>query len=185
MAGKEWNFMNKDLKCVLITEDEIRKKVETLAETLNNDYDGKTVMLILVLKGSIVFCADLMRKLKFPVVLEIMKVSSYASGTTSGELRVDLDVLSDVKNKHIIIVEDIIDSGNTLYKLKSMLMQREPASVRICTLLDKPERRQADINADYTGITIPDEFVVGYGLDFNERYRELPYIGVLGEWMYS
>lgn len=177
--------MHKDLKGILVNEEEIQKYVAKLAEDLNRDYKDKEVILILVLKGSVVFCADLMRKLDFPVILEIMKVSSYTSGTTSGNIRVEMDIHTEIKDKHVIIVEDIIDSGNTLFKLRKMLLERGPASLKICTLLDKPDRRQAEIEADYTGLKIPDEFVVGYGLDFNEQYRALPYIGILGEWVYS
>ncbi len=177
--------MHKDLKGILVNEDEIQKYVLKLSEELNRDYKDKEVILILVLKGSVVFCADLMRKLSFPVMLEIMKVSSYTSGTTSGNIRVEMDIHTEIKDKHVIIVEDIIDSGNTLFKLRKMLLERGPASLKICTLLDKPDRRQAEIEADYTGLKIPDEFVVGYGLDFNEQYRALPYIGILGEWVYS
>ena len=177
---------NDNIKKVLISEKEIEDIITELAQQLNCEYEGKEVVLILVLKGSIVFCADLMRKLRFPVSIETMKVSSYGSGTVStGELRVDLDIKADIKGKNVLIVEDIIDSGNTLYKLKKMLGEREPESVKICTFLDKPERREADIIADYTGRTIPDEFVVGYGLDYDEKFRELPYVGVLGEWVYA
>ena len=174
------------IKNILVSEAEIENIVCDLADKLNVRYGNEEVILILVLKGSVVFCADLMRKLKFPVIMETMKVSSYGSGTVStGELSVDLDIKTDISGKNVLIVEDIIDSGNTLYKLKKMLSARNPKSISLCTFLDKPERREADVVADYTGKVIPDEFVVGYGLDYNEKYRELPYVGVLGEWVYG
>ncbi len=176
---------NKDLKSVLISEKEIEKIIEDMAASLNHDMCGKDVVIVLVLKGSVVFCADLMRKLTFPVTLDVMKVSSYRDTTVSGELSVELDLASDISGRDVLIVEDIIDSGNTLFALKNMLGSRGAKSVSICTFLDKPDRRMADVKADYIGKSIPDEFVVGYGLDYNERYRELPYVGVLGEWVYA
>lgn len=178
--------INDSVKKILVSEEEIETIVCSLADKLNFRYKDKEVVLILVLKGSVIFCADLMRKLTFPVILETMKVSSYGSGTVStGELSIDLDIKTDISGKHVLIIEDIIDSGNTLYKLKKMLGARNPESIAICTFLDKPERREADITADYTGTVIPDEFVVGYGLDYDEKFRELPYVGVLGEWVYE
>lgn len=164
---------------VLISEEEIKDIVLKLADRLNVEYQEKEVILVLVLKGSIVFCADLMRNLKFPVILEVMKVSSYGSGTVSNGVKIDYDLKRDIKGKHVLIIEDIIDTGNTLLNLKNMLLKREPESLKICTFVDKPDRRKVDIEADFCGRVIPDEFVVGYGLDFDERYRELPYVGVL------
>ena len=175
-----------DIKKILITREELEETVKRLSEALNTDYKNKEVILVLILKGSFVFCADLIRMLSFPVLVEMMKVSSYGTGTVStGKLRIDLDIKTDIAGKDVLIVEDIIDSGNTLSKLKGLLESRDAASVRICTLLDKPERRETDVTVEYTGIQIPDEFVVGYGLDYNERYRELPYIGILDEKVYA
>jgi len=178
-------MVNDCIKTILISEEEIERIVLELADKLNEEYAGKEAILLLVLKGSVIFCADLMRKLNFPVTLEVMKVSSYGSGTVSGELRIDYDLKSDIKGKNVIIVEDIIDTGNTLSKLKNLLLGRNPKSVKICTFLDKPERRKADVCADYIGRVIPDEFVVGYGLDYSEKYRELPFVGVLDERVYE
>ena len=165
---------------VLIAEEEIAEIVESLSDKINSDFEGEEVLLVVVLKGSLVFAADLMRKLDVPVYIDFMRVSSYGMGTvSSGELNIKLDLSTDIENKNVIIVEDIIDTGNTLYSLKQLLLSRKPKQLKICTLLDKPERRTAEVEADYTGKTIPDEFVVGYGLDCAERYRELPFVGVL------
>lgn len=172
--------MDKNIKEILISEKQIGEAVQRLAETLNKTYGNEEVILVLVLKGSIVFCADLMRRLSFPVVLDVMKVSSYGNGCVSGgDIKISLDLSCDIAGKNVLIVEDIIDSGNTLYKLKSVLSERGPKTLRICTLLDKPARREADISAEYVGIEIPDKFIVGYGLDYAERFRQLPYIAVL------
>lgn len=172
--------MDKNIKEILISEKQIGEAVQRLADTLNKTYGNEEVLLVLVLKGSIIFCADLMRRLSFPVVLDVMKVSSYGNGCVSGgDIEISLDLSCDIAGKNVLIVEDIIDSGNTLYKLKSVLSERGPKTLRICTLLDKPARREADISAEYVGIEIPDEFIVGYGLDYAERFRQLPYIAVL------
>lgn len=172
--------MNADIDHILLTEEEIHRKVEEMAQKLNEAYRGKEVLCVCILKGSTIFFSDLTRKLDFPVQFEFMIVSSYASGTVSqGVLNIKKDLDQPLEGKHIIVVEDILDTGNTLYHLKNELLARNPESFAICCLLDKPSRREVDISADYIGFEIPNEFVVGYGLDFDENYRQLPYIGVL------
>ncbi len=165
---------------VLVTEDEIRAKVKELAETITADYTGKKLLLVGILKGSVVFMSDLMRRINLGVSVDFMRVSSYGNGALSdGNINIELDLKSPVAGYDVLIIEDILDSGHTLSQIKNLLLSRNPNSLKICTFLDKPERRSADITADYVGITIPNEFVVGYGLDFSEQYRNLPYIGVL------
>ena len=176
----------KDIERVLITADEIAARIQEVAAELDECYRGKEPIAICVLKGSIVFFADLLRAMKTPVAMEFMKVSSYGSGTTSsGTLSVTLDLLVDIEGKDILIVEDIIDSGNTMYALKQILTDRKPASLRMVTLLDKPARRTADVSPDFTCFEIEDEFVIGYGLDYAERYRDLPYVGILSRSVYE
>lgn len=177
--------MEKDIDSVLITEEEIAKEVEKVAEQINTDFHGKELLLVVILKGSIVFAVDLMRRIKLPSMIDFIRVSSYGnSAVSSGDVCIKSDLSIDIKGKNVIIVEDIIDSGNTLYALKNLLLKREPKDLKICTLLDKPQRREANIKADYIGIQIPDEFVVGYGLDYAEHFRGLPYIGVLSRKVY-
>lgn len=172
--------MNSNIDHVLLTEEQVNAKVEELAQNINKKYAGMDVLCVCVLKGSVVFFSDLMRRLSFPVSFDFIIASSYADGTVSkGCLNIKKDLDETIEGKHVLIVEDILDTGNTLYRLKQEFTRRNPASLAICCLLDKPSRRTADIEADYVGFTIPDEFVVGYGLDFNENYRQLPYIGVL------
>ena len=165
---------------VLIKEDEIVARVKELAEQINRDYEGKTLHLICILKGSVFFTCELAKRLTIPVSLDFMSVSSYGSDTkSSGVVKIVKDLDESLKDKDVIVVEDIVDSGRTLSYLLEMLRDRGPASLRLCTLLDKPERRVIDVHVDYTGFNIPDEFVVGYGLDYDQRYRNLPYIGVV------
>lgn len=178
--------MHKDMKYVLMSEEEIKATVSRLAEKINNDFAGEPVLALIILKGSIFFASDLMRELTMPLTIDFMKVSSYGQDSkSSGNINILLDTSLDLAGLNVLIIEDIIDSGNTLSKLKSLLSERNPKSIKICTLLDKPERRESNIDADYTGKLIPNEFVVGYGLDFAERYRNLSYIGVLDEKIYS
>ncbi len=178
--------MHKDMKYVLMSEEEIKATVSRLAEKINDDFAGEPVLALIILKGSMFFAADLMRELTMPLTIDFMKVSSYGQDSkSSGNINILLDTSLDLAGLNVLIIEDIIDSGNTLSKLKDLLAERNPKSIKICTLLDKPERRESAINADYTGKLIPNEFVVGYGLDFAERYRNLPYIGVLDEKIYS
>lgn len=167
---------------VLLTQEEIREKVKQLAEAVSWDYRDKKPLLVCVLKGAVVFLADFMRLLSIPVEIDFMAVSSYGHSTTSsGVVRILKDLDSSIEHKDVIILEDIIDSGLTLSYLRENLLSRNPRSLKIVTLLDKPERRVTDIEPDYCGFRIPDEFVVGYGLDYNEKYRNLPDICVLLE----
>ncbi len=171
---------------VLVSEEEIKAAVERLAAKINKDLAGEELIVAIILKGSMVFASDLIRKLDMPVSLDFMRASSYGAGTaSSGFINIRQDLENDIKGKNILIVEDIIDSGNTLHKLKELLREREPKTVRICTLLDKPSRRVTPVEVEYSGIAIPDEFVVGYGLDFDEKFRNLPYVGVLKREIYE
>ena len=172
--------MERNIDRVLISEAELKAKVEELGAAITKDYEGKPLLLVGILKGSMMFMADLMRAIKINCKIDFMSVSSYGSGTqTSGQVRIILDLNKPIKDYDILIVEDILDSGVTLSYIKQLLLPRGPKSIRICTLLDKPERRKADIKADYFGFTIPDAFVVGYGLDYDEDYRNLPYVGII------
>ena len=175
-----------EIERVLIDEKQIAQRIGEVSKQIDADCAGKMPIVICILKGSLVFCADLIRAMKTPVTLEFMKVSSYgASTTSSGKLSVSLDILSNIEGKDILIVEDIIDSGHTMYALKEMLKTRRPASLRIVTLLDKPARRVSPVTADYPCFEIEDEFVIGYGLDYAERYRDLPYVGILSRSVYE
>jgi hypoxanthine phosphoribosyltransferase len=170
----------KDKISVLIPEDEILKKVRELGEQISRDYQGESVHLICILKGSIFLTCELAKRITVPVTIDFMQASSYGSGTeSSGVIRIKKELDEDIKGKNVIIVEDIIDSGNTLKYLKTILSERGPKSIKIATLLDKPERRVVEVDVDYTGFIIPDKFVVGYGLDYDQNYRNLPYIGVI------
>ena len=171
---------------VLISEEEINRRVGELAREISRDYAGKELTLVSVLRGSFVFMADLCRRLDLTCTVDFMSVSSYGSGTSStGQVQITKDLSSDISGQHLLVVEDILDSGNTLSYLMKLLEQRKPASMKICTLLDKPERRVKPITADYVGFTVPDAFVVGYGLDYAQYYRNLPYIGILRPEIYS
>lgn len=165
---------------VLLTEEEVDKRINEVAECINKDYAGKSIHLICILKGGVFFTCELAKRLKVPVSMDFMSVSSYGNGTTSsGAVRIVKDLDEPLEGKNVLIVEDIIDSGNTLHYLVEILYKRKPESIKICTLLDKPQRRVADVHVDYVGFEIPDEFVVGYGLDYAQKYRNLPYIGVV------
>ena len=171
---------------ILLSEEQLKAKVSEMAAKISEDYKDKKLLLVGILKGSMVFMADLMRFLDINAKIDFMSVSSYGSSTvSSGQVRIIMDLKSPVEDYDILLVEDILDSGATLSDLKEVLLARQPRSIRIATLLDKPARRKADISADYRGFEIPDEFVVGYGLDFNEDYRNLPFIGVLKPEAYS
>lgn len=162
----------------LISEERIDKRVREIANQISMDYDGKEVRLICILKGSIFYTCELAKRLTIPVTMDFMSVSSYGSGTTSsGNIEIKKDLDDSIEGLDVIIVEDIIDSGNTLSRLVPMLKKRNPASLKITTLLDKPDRREADVDVDYVGFEIEDKFVVGYGLDYNQSYRDLPFIG--------
>ena len=176
----------KEFDKVLISKEDIAKKVLEISSQLSKDYEGLNPIFICILKGSVFFFADLLRNVTTPAQIDFMIVSSYGSGSTSsGTLNVKKDLAMDIKDKHVIIVEDIIDSGNTLYLLKDLLLARNPKSVKLCTLLDKPDRRVKEVKVDYCGFQIPDEFVVGYGLDYDEDYRTLPDIRVLSRSVYE
>ena len=178
--------MHKDIKTVLEDEEQIRQRIGELGAQISADYAGKEPLFVGVLKGCFMFMADLVRACEVNCTVDFMVVSSYGSGTSStGAVKIVKDLSDDIEGRDVIIVEDILDSGNTLSYLKKYLTNRNPASIRIVTLLDKPDRRTADVKADYIGFTIPDAFVVGYGLDFDQRYRNLPCIGVLKPSVYS
>jgi len=165
---------------VLLTEEEVDKRIKEIGEQISRDYAGKSVHLICVLKGGSFFMCELAKRISVPVSLDFMCVSSYGKDTkSSGVVRIVKDLDESIKGRNVIVVEDIVDSGRTLSYLLEMLGDRGPDSLRLCTLLDKPERRVVDVKVDYTGFSIPDEFVVGYGLDYDQKYRNLAYIGVV------
>lgn len=165
---------------VLLTEQEVDAKIQEIGERISRDYAGKQVHLVCVLKGGVFFMCELAKRITLPVSMDFMSVSSYGSETkSSGVVRIVKDLDEPLKDKDVIVVEDIVDSGRTLSYLLEMLRDRGPKSLALCTLLDKPERRVMDVTVDYTGFQIPDEFVVGYGLDYDQIYRNLPYIGVV------
>lgn len=164
----------------LISEQEVNAKIAEIAAQISKDYEGKHVHLICILKGSVFFTCELAKKITVPVTLDFMSVSSYGSGTkSSGVVRIVKDLDETLEGKNVIVIEDIIDSGNTLSYLLENLKQRHPESLRLCTLLDKPDRRVKNVHVDYTCFKIPDEFVVGYGLDYAQKYRNLPFVGVV------
>ncbi|VJR86456.1 hypoxanthine guanine phosphoribosyltransferase [Streptococcus pneumoniae] len=179
-------MLENDIKKVLVSHDEITEAAKKLGAQLTKDYAGKNPILVGILKGSIPFMAELVKHIDTHIEMDFMMVSSYHGGTaSSGVINIKQDVTQDIKGRHVLFVEDIIDKGQTLKNLRDMFKEREAASVKIATLLDKPEGRVVEIEADYTCFTIPNEFVVGYGLDYKENYRNLPYIGVLKEEVYS
>ncbi len=165
---------------VLLTEEEVDRRIQKIGEQISRDYAGKQVHLVCVLKGGSFFMCELAKRITVPVSLDFMSVSSYGSDTkSSGVVKIVKDLDESIKDKDVLIVEDIVDSGRTLSYLMEMMRDRGPKSLRLCTLLDKPERRVVDVKVDYTGFEIPDEFVVGYGLDYDQKYRNLPYIGIV------
>ena len=165
---------------VLLTEEEVDLRIKELAEQITKDYEGKSVHLLCILKGSVFFTCELAKRIEVPVSLDFMSVSSYGADTkSSGIIKIVKDLDESITGKDVIVIEDIIDSGRTLSYLLTLLKDRKPNSLKLCTLLDKPDRRVIDVDVDYTGFRIPDEFVVGYGLDYDQRYRNLPYIGVM------
>lgn len=179
-------MMHPDVQEILFSEEVIRSRVKALGEQISRDYAGKEIVCIGVLKGCFVFMADLVRELDLDCSIDFMAVSSYGSGTvTTGAVKIGKDISANIEDRDVLIIEDILDSGVTLSYLREFLMQRKPASIKICTLFDKPARRKADIKADYVGLVCPDEFIVGYGLDYDEKYRNLPYIGVLKPEIYA
>ena len=180
------NVIEKDIDHILLSEEALRTRIGELGAKLSEDYAGKEPLLVSVLRGSYIFMADLTRALSIPCTVDFMAVSSYGSGTTSsGQVNIIKDLSDSIEGKDVVVVEDILDSGNTLYYLLQVLQARHPHSIRLCTLLDKPSRRAKPVQANYVGFTVPDAFVVGYGLDYDERYRNLPYIGVLKPQVYQ
>ena len=179
--------MERDIATVLLTEEQIQNRIKELGEILTAEYEGKNPVIVGVLKGVVVFYADMIRQIKTPCQLDFMWISSYAGTDSTGKMQVRQELKTDIKGRHVLILEDIFDTGNSLDYTVKYLQQKEPASLKICTLLDKPERRNPAITleADYTGFTIPNAFVVGYGLDYNEQYRNLPYVGILKPEVYE
>ena len=181
------SIMDQDIDHILVSEEQLKTRVAELGAQISKDYAGKDLLLVSILKGAVVFMADLMRAVSIPCGIDFMVVSSYGGANTSstGLVKIIKDLDADLSGKDVLIVEDILDTGVTLSKLKPMLGLRNPASIRIAAILDKPTRRKADIHADYLGFEVPDEFVVGYGLDYDEKYRNLPYVGVLKPEVYQ
>ena len=178
--------MHEDVAEVYFTREQIARRVAELGEAITKDYEGKDLLVVGILNGVVVFYADLVRAIDMPIQVDFMRVSSYGGGTEStGRVRILKDLDTDIAGHHVLIVEDILDTGLTLHSLKRILSDRMPASIKICALLDKPTRRTCDIQADYVGFAIPDAFVVGNGLDYDQKYRNLPYIGVLKPSIYG
>ena len=179
--------MEKDIAQILLSEEQIQNRIRELGEELTREYADKNPVVVGVLKGVVVFYADMVRKINTPCQMDFMWISSYSGTESTGKMVVRKDVSADIKGRHVLILEDIFDTGNSLDFTVKHLLTKEPASVKICTLLDKPERRKPGITlqADYTGFTIPNAFVVGYGLDYNEQYRNLPYVGILKPEVYE
>lgn len=164
---------------ILIDEKQIAEKIGELAARITNDYKGKEVIFISILRGSVVFLTDLIRKVDLPVKIDFMSMSSYQGTSSTGAVKIKQDLTYDIEGQNVIVIEDIVDTGTTLNYLREYLKLRNPASLRFCTLLDKPSRRKVEFTCDYSGFEIPNEFVIGYGLDYNEKYRNLPYVAVL------
>lgn len=178
--------MHKDVSSVLITEEELTVRIKEMAKQINMDYAGKSILVVCVLKGAVMFMAELTKYINVPVSFDFISVSSYGNSTSStGVVRFIKDLDQSIEGKHVLIVEDIVDTGLTLKYLLENFWTRKPASLKLCTLLSKPERRKADIDVNYVGFTIPDEFVIGYGLDYAERYRNLPAICILSKSAYE
>lgn len=178
--------MRKDMECILLSEEKIKEIVTRVASEISRDYEGKNLLVVGVLKGSFLFMADLVRLLDMKCTMDFMAVSSYGSGTeSSGQLHVKKDIGADLSGYDVLLIEDILDSGFTVSKVKEMLLQRNANSVKVCSFLDKRERRTVDIEGDYVGAVVPDAFVVGYGLDYAQMYRNLPYVGILKKEIYE
>lgn len=178
--------MQRDIDKVLFSASELEARIEQLGQQITEDYTGKNLTVVGILKGSNIFTSDLVRKINLPLKMDFMAVSSYGSATTSsGVVKIMKDLDHDIEGEDLLIVEDIVDSGLTLRYLKEILMARNPKSVRICTLLDKPARRKQEVEVNYKGFDVPDEFIVGYGIDYAERYRNLPFVGILKRDIYE
>lgn len=179
-------MMEQDMERVLFTQEQVAGRICEMAQEITRDYAGKAPLVVGILRGSFIFMADLVRQLELPLSLDFMSASSYGAGTvSSGKVNIRLDLQEDIAGRDVLLVEDILDTGNTLSKLVAELQGRGPASLKLCVLLDKPDRRTKPIQADYVGFTIPDAFVVGCGLDYDQRYRNLPYIGILKPSVYE
>jgi hypoxanthine phosphoribosyltransferase len=172
---------------VLIPEQQLQERIKVLGETISRDYQGKDLHLICILRGGVMFLTDLMRRITVPHSIDFMAISSYGVGAreASGHVRLTMDLRDDIQGRHVLLIEDIVDSGHTLSSVLGLLATRQPASLKVCTLLDKSERRETPVPIDYTGFVIPNKYVFGYGLDLDEYYRELPFIGVVNEKKYT
>ena len=179
--------MERDIKQILLTEEQIQTRIRELGEILTAEYADKNPIVVGVLKGVVIFYADMIRHIKVPCQMDFMWISSYSGTNSTGTMKVRQDLSSDIKGRHVLILEDIFDTGNSLSFVCQHLQEKEPASLKICTLLDKPERRNPNVTlkADYVGFTIPNAFVVGYGLDYDEHYRNLPYVGIMKPEVYE
>ena len=179
--------MDKDIEQILLSEEQIQNRIRELGEILTAEYADKNPVIVGVLKGVVVFYADMIRQIKVPCQMDFMWLSSYSGANSTGKMLVRQDVTADIEGRHVLILEDIFDTGNSLEFTVNHLKEKHPASIKICTLLDKPERRREGVTlqADYVGFTIPNAFVVGYGLDYNEKYRNLPYVGILKPEVYT
>jgi len=180
------HYCKKDISSVLLDAETIRKRVKELGDRISQDYQGKELVAVCILRGCVVFFADLMRAISIPMTIDFLAVSSYGSGSVSGgNVMIKYDMQDDIQGKHLLIVEDIIDTGYTLNRLLEMLRAREPASIEVCCLLSKPDRREVEVPVKYIGFEIPDEFVVGYGLDYDSKYRNFDCVGILKREMYE
>lgn len=179
MHAQSASAVHPDVARILLDEARIQARIKELGQQISRDYQGRPLTLVGILKGSVVFLADLMRQITTPCSIDFMAVSSYSGTESTGSVRISYDLRGDAEGRDLLIVEDIIDTGLTLNRLEELLRARSPRSLEICALLDKPDCRKAKVDAKYVGFKIPNEFVVGYGLDYNERYRELPYVGIL------
>ncbi|ALZ88456.1 hypoxanthine phosphoribosyltransferase [Aerococcus urinaeequi] len=178
--------MHKDVEEILFSTEEIAERIQVLGEELSANYQDKKPIVVGILKGSVPFMSDLIRAMDIKLQIDFMDISSYGGGVeSSGQVKILKDLDADVSGRHVIIVEDIVDTGNTLAKIHDLFQHRNAASVKVVTLLNKPERRTADVSVDYIGFEIPDKFVIGYGMDFDEEYRQLPYIGILKPSVYA
>ena len=179
--------MDKDIEQILLSEEQIQNRIRELGEILTAEYADKNPVIVGVLKGVVVFYADMIRQIKVPCQMDFMWLSSYSGANSTGKMLVRQDVTADIQGRHVLILEDIFDTGSSLELTVNHLKEKHPASIKICTLLDKPERRREGVTlqADYVGFTIPNAFVVGYGLDYNEKYRNLPYVGILKPEVYT
>ena len=178
--------LDENIQEVLVSQEQLKKRIAEMAADITRDYAGKSPLMVGILRGSVIFMADLVRQIDLPITMDFMVVSSYGAGTvSSGLVNIKKDLEEDIRGRDVIIVEDILDTGNTLVKLTAELLRREPASLKLCVMLDKPSRRTTPIKADYVGFSIPDAYVVGFGLDFDQGYRQLPYVGVLKPEIYE